>query len=75
MYGVPFAETEMYILDEIHFHFGNDLQHGSEHSMDNLFFPVEVYLEFCSLSHDSIYLPKQNNYVFSSVIEITRYFK
>ncbi|KAK3108345.1 hypothetical protein FSP39_006064 [Pinctada imbricata] len=44
MYGVPHAEREMYILDEIHFHFGNDLQHGSEHSMNNLFFPVEIHL-------------------------------
>lgn len=42
LYGVPHHEKDIYVFDQIHFHFGNDLEHGSEHSMDGKFFPIEV---------------------------------
>lgn len=42
LYGVPHSEKDIYVFDQIHFHFGNDLEHGSEHSMDGRFFPIEV---------------------------------
>lgn len=44
LYGVPHNEKDMYVFDQIHFHFGNDLEHGSEHSMDGKFFPIELHM-------------------------------
>ncbi|XP_056006920.1 carbonic anhydrase 1-like [Ostrea edulis] len=44
LYGVPHSERDMYVFDQIHFHFGNDLEHGSEHSMDGRFFPIELHM-------------------------------
>ncbi|XP_062572749.1 nacrein-like protein [Saccostrea cucullata] len=44
LYGVPHSEKDIYVFDQIHIHFGNDLEHGSEHSMNGRFFPIELHM-------------------------------
>lgn len=36
------VEGQKYIFEQIHFHWGNDSQRGSEHSIDSVFYPLEV---------------------------------
>lgn len=42
MYGYEFRYP--YILAEIHFHWSNNASTGSEHSVNNQFYPMEAHL-------------------------------
>ncbi|CAC5401933.1 CA [Mytilus coruscus] len=44
LYGVPGSPKDKFLLNELHFHFGNDRIHGSEHSINGQFFPIEVHM-------------------------------
>ena len=43
--GGPFGKAS-YIMEQFHFHFGCDNNHGSEHTVDGTSYPSEVFC-FC----------------------------
>ncbi|XP_060081804.1 carbonic anhydrase 7-like [Ylistrum balloti] len=44
LFGAPGLPNEVFVLDQLHFHFGDRFETGSEHAIDGIKFPVEVHL-------------------------------
>ncbi|XP_021365910.1 carbonic anhydrase 7-like [Mizuhopecten yessoensis] len=43
LFGAPGLSNEVFVLDQLHFHFGDRFETGSEHAIDGIKFPVEIH--------------------------------